>query len=89
MLAKDMCSQNQKVGHLICLIHNNVFWTQRIFRFLRNSLFRTNDLTVTFGERQSCRSITLKFSIAANLILMGKETSTLKVSFFIEMREEL
>ena len=22
MLAKDMCSQNQKVGHLICLIHN-------------------------------------------------------------------
>ena len=44
MLAKDMCSQNQKVGHLICLIHNNVFWTQRIFRFLRNSLFRTNDL---------------------------------------------
>ena len=28
MLAKDMCSQNQKVGHLICLIHNNVFWTQ-------------------------------------------------------------
>ena len=43
MLAKDMCSQNQKVGHLICLIHNNVFWTQRIFRFLRNSLFRTND----------------------------------------------
>ena len=39
-----MCSKNQKVGHLICLIHNNVFWTQRIFRFLRNSLFRTNDL---------------------------------------------
>ena len=44
MLAKDMCSQNQKVGHLICLIHNNVFWTQRIFRVLRNSFFRTNDL---------------------------------------------
>ena len=43
MLAKDMCSQNQKVGHLICLIHNNVFWTQRIFQFLRNSLFRTNE----------------------------------------------
>ena len=44
MLAKDMCSQNQKVGHLICLIHNNVFWIQRIVRVLRNSLFRTNDL---------------------------------------------
>lgn len=39
-----MRSKNQKVGHLIRLIHNNVFWTQRIFRFLRNSFFRTNDL---------------------------------------------
>ena len=25
MLAKDMCSQNQKVGHLICLIHRANF----------------------------------------------------------------
>ena len=39
-----MCSKNQKVGHLICPIHNNVFGAQRIFRVLQNSLFRTNDL---------------------------------------------
>ena len=44
MLAKDMCSKNQKVGHLIRPIHNNVFWAQRIFWVLQNSLFRTNDL---------------------------------------------
>ena len=84
-----MCSKNQEVDPLFAQFITKVFLIQRIFRVLRNSLFRTNDLTVTFGERQSCRSITLKFSIAANLILMGKETSTLKVSFFIEMREEL
>ena len=84
-----MCSKNQEVDPLFAQFITKVFLIQRIFRVLRNSLFRTNDLTVTFGQRQSCRSITLKFSIAANLILMGKETSTLKVSFFIEMREEL
>ena len=84
-----MRSKNQEVDPLFAQFITKVFLIQRIFRVLRNSLFRTNDLTVTFGERQSCRSITLKFSIAANLILMGKETSTLKVSFFIEMREEL
>ena len=84
-----MCSKNQEVDPLFAQFITKDFLIQRIFRVLRNSLFRTNDLTVTFGERQSCRSITLKFSIAANLILMGKETSTLKVSFFIEMREEL
>ena len=70
MLAKDMCSQNQKVGHLICLIHNNVFWTQRIFRVLRNSLFRTNDLKATFGQRQSCRPI---FNFYAILIPVSNQ----------------
>ena len=57
MLAKDMCSQNQKVGHLICLIHNNVFWTQRIFRFLRNSLFRTNDLYSKKASSALCEKL--------------------------------
>ena len=76
-----MCSKNQEVDPLFAQFITKGFLIQRIFRVLRNSLFRTNDLTVTFGQRQSCRSITLKFSIAANLILMGKETSTLKVSF--------
>ena len=31
MLAKDMCSQNQKVGHLICLIHNKRLFDSEIF----------------------------------------------------------
>ena len=75
-----MCSKNQEVDPLFAQFITKAFLIQRIFRVLRNSLFRTNDLTVTFEQRQSCRSITLKFSIAANLILMGKETSTLKVS---------
>ena len=58
MLAKDMCSQNQKVGHLICPIHNNVFVAQRIFRFLRNSLFRTNDLySKNKTEQDLCKDL--------------------------------
>ena len=80
-----MCSKNQEVDPLFAQFITKVFLIQRIFRVLRNSLFRTNDLTVTFGERQSCRSITLKFSIAANLILMGKETSTLKICFMLKI----
>ena len=81
MLAKDMCSQNQKVGHLICLIHNNVFWTQRIFRFLRNSLFRTNDLKATFGQRQSCRPI---FNFYAPMRDYLSRADLQKKSFFLE-----
>ena len=63
MLAKDMCSQNQKVGHLICLIHNNVFWTQRIFRVLRNSLFQNKRplLKKQNGARSLQRKNLLRF----------------------------
>ena len=50
MLAKDMCSKNQEVGTLFAQFITKVFLIQRIFRVLRNSLFRTNDLTTTFGQ---------------------------------------
>ena len=40
MLAKDMCSQNQKVGTLFAQFITKVFLIQRIFRVLRNSFFQ-------------------------------------------------
>ena len=49
-----MCSKNQEVDPLFAQFITKVFLIQRIFRVLRNSLFRTNDLTITFGQRQSC-----------------------------------
>ena len=39
-----MCSKNQEVGTLFAQFITKVFLIQRIFRVLRNSLFRTNDL---------------------------------------------
>ena len=39
-----MCSKNQEVDPLFAQFITKDFLIQRIFRFLRNSLFRTNDL---------------------------------------------
>ena len=39
-----MCSKNQEVDPLFAQFITKVFLIQRIFRVLRNSLFRTNDL---------------------------------------------
>ena len=81
-----MCSQNQKVGHLIRLIHNNVFWTQRIFRFLRNSLFRTNDLySKNKTEQDLCKERTC--SVFYNAFCFFGEFSG-KSELTPEIREE-
>ena len=45
-----MRSKNQEVDPLFAQFITKVFLIQRIFRVLRNSLFRTNDLTATFGQ---------------------------------------
>ena len=83
MLAKDMCSQNQKVGHLICLIHNNVFWTQRIFQFLRNSLFRTNDLySKNKTEQDLCKERTCSVFLQEDHL--KKELSSVEFNLFSE-----
>ena len=52
-----MCSKNQEVDPLFAQFITKDFLIQRIFRVLRNSLFRTNDLTATFEQHQSCRRI--------------------------------
>lgn len=39
-----MCSKNQEVDPLFAQFITKDFLIQRIFRVLRNSLFRTNDL---------------------------------------------
>ena len=70
MLAKDMCSKNQEVDPLFAQFITKDFLIQRIFRVLRNSLFRTNDLKATFGQRQSCRPI---FNFYAILIPVSNQ----------------
>lgn len=45
-----MCSKNQEVDPLFAQFITKDFLIQRIFRVLRNSLSRANDLTITFGQ---------------------------------------
>ena len=65
-----MRSKNQEVDPLFAPFITKVFSAQRIFRVLRNSLFRTNDLKATFGQRQSCRPI---FNFYAILIPVSNQ----------------
>ena len=45
-----MCSKNQEVDPLFAQFITKDFLIQRIFRVLRNSLFRTNDLYFSILE---------------------------------------
>ena len=76
-----MRSKNQEVDPLFAPFITKVFSAQRIFRVLRNSLFRTNDLKATFGQRQSCRPI---FNFYAPMRDYLSRADLQKKSFFLE-----
>ena len=68
MLAKDMCSKNPEVGTLFAQFITKVFLIQRIFRVLRNSLFRTNDLySKNKTEQDLCKERTCSVLFAGIL----------------------
>ena len=69
-----MRSKNQEVDPLFAQFITKDFLIQRNFRVLRNSLFRTNDLKATFGQRQSCRPI---FNFYAILIPVSNQKMVL------------
>ena len=63
-----MCSKNQEVDPLFAQFITKVFLIQRIFRVLRNSLFRTNDLySKNKTEQDLCKERTCSVLFAGIL----------------------
>ena len=63
MLAKDMCSQNQKVGHLICAIHNKRLFDSENFSSFAKFAFQNKRplLKKQNGARSLQRKNLLRF----------------------------
>ena len=63
-----MCSKNQEVDPLFAQFITKDFLIQRIFRVLRNSLFRTNDLySKNKTEQDLCKERTCSVLFAGIL----------------------
>ena len=63
-----MCSKNPEVGTLFAQFITKVFLIQRIFRVLRSSLFKTNDLySKNKTEQDLCKERTCSVLFAGIL----------------------
>ena len=88
MLAKDMCSKNQEVDPLFAQSITKDFLIQRIFRVLRNSLFRTNDLySKNKTEQDLCKERTCSPFFCRDIIWRRDSISEISIPFLIDLKE--
>ena len=74
-----MCSKNQEVDPLFAQFITKDFLIQRIFRVLRNSLFRTNDLySKNKTEQDLCKERTCSVFLQGYYLKKGQGKNLLR-----------